>query len=1277
MLRNLPVPFLVVLFMLAILWSAFTRPSEAGVTLQEATTPVATPTATEEVVEEVVAPTSTPLPVELTVEFVTDYPLDRYPAQAGFSLRFNQPMDMTSSALPIQVEPYPDSSLSWNRSHTVLRFSPLTSLEAGATYTITVDNGLKSANGQSLEQPASWTIRVVDGPHLVERAPADYEIDNRRPMIRLTFDRPMNQASVADGLTVEPAVPLLFTWLENNLLIQPAEPLATDETYRFYLSSAVMDTAGMALGEEVAWRYELPQVIERVSWPAAGEIAGVINIRLNYAVAAKDLRLDLQPPTANHLVAQSDPMLLSFVLDEPLRGDVTYRAQLAGQLLDENGDELVVAGLGAHQTPSLIGSFQPGPGQSVNPATVVAINFGQAMDEAATAAALTITPEVAGEIVWADNRMEFRPAGGRFAAETIYRVTLSAAARMAEGYAIMSDSRTWTFETSELRARVSFGEGLHSQTLDSNGRRAVQFSYAPEQAVGDVHFELYQLSLEQWLDNGGTSGGDWLNGWDEAATERTDTYVHIQETHLPADLRPGIYRLELSLGGIPEDELIVFLSSYSLLLKRDSEQVLAWVTRLDGQVAGDAELLFYDGNGNLVNSGRTDASGLYVLPAAGDEVDLYKVVARVGEELTYSGTNYGWQTETIHGTEAATQVHIIADRPVYHPGETVYFRAIIRQDDDANLTVLPAGTPVVVRLMDNNWQTVETLELSSSDFGTIHGEFHLAETAETGNYQITVAAAGGSRALSVPVWPLTGTAYQLNVTTDAPIYAEGDRVAVTVALSDNSGQPVANSSVSLELYQSGSDGGCGGVPSDLVWYGGGSARNLSGRTDENGRLTINLTAEVGYNGHWGGPAGSTMWHSPWLVRAAASVDGNQTQAMVVYEVANTTEAVGLEIGSGIKTAGEAFLVTANVVDLADQAVANRRLSLTLFGYNSNSGNYDLAVQTGSLTTGSDGRGTLAFTILNAGRYELQVTGWDGAGREYHTSQMVYAYDPAYTGSYGPAQAFMVTADRTHYAPGDTARLAIHSAFSGPALLTFTRGKLDRYQVVELSAPLTIVEVPVAVGDAPNLHVSVYAWQPQTAEFNTNDYFSYMSQQDGRLMLATTPLKVVDPAKQLTVTIVPAEVGAFRETPVQATFTVRVTNGRGEPVSAEVSLVLADAAAYEFSGPGDSRGQAMANSFYFARYNEVRSYSSMAPTRVLTWEGGFGGCGCGGYYEEGLEFSSGAAAGTVWLPSLVTDANGEATVTVTLPNAASWLVLAQAVTADTQVGEGQLAVGSGQ
>ncbi|MBK8433050.1 MAG: hypothetical protein IPL28_17915 [Chloroflexi bacterium] len=128
--------------------------------------------------------------------------------------------------------------------------------------------------------------------------------------------------------------------------------------------------------------------------------------------------------------------------------------------------------------------------------------------------------------------------------------------------------------------------------------------------------------------------------------------------------------------------------------------------------------------------------------------------------------------------------------------------------------------------------------------------------------------------------------------------------------------------------------------------------------------------------------------------------------------------------------------------------------------------------------------------------------------------------------------------------------------------------------------------------------------------------------------------------------------------------VQVTNFKGEPVSAELSLGMVDEAIYSLSA---DLSQPLYDSFYFRRASQVSSYHSFVPTRFLDYGGGMGGGGGEeGYGQEPrAEFPDTAA----WFPALQTDANGLVTVTLTLPDSlTSWRLTARAVTADTQIGE---------
>ncbi|HEY1409138.1 MAG TPA: alpha-2-macroglobulin family protein, partial [Promineifilum sp.] len=265
---------------------------------------------------------------------------------------------------------------------------------------------------------------------------------------------------------------------------------------------------------------------------------------------------------------------------------------------------------------------------------------------------------------------------------------------------------------------------------------------------------------------------------------------------------------------------------------------------------------------------------------------------------------------------------------------------------------------------------------------------------------------------------------------------------------------------------------------------------------------------------------------------------------------------------------------------------------------------------------------------------------------------------------GEGSQITLAADRTDYAPGDTARLLVNSNFGGPALLTFERGSVRREMPVNLTPPVTTVDVPILPEDAPNIFVTVNAWEPldtRPPEDAANQYWLLSeSRRDAELRTATVELAVPVTDRTLTVTIESdREVYAPRD---EAAVTVRVTDAAGQPVVAQVALAMVDEAIFLLAGDNT---RPLHDAFYGPRPNRVLTRNALAPGRYL-YELGLGGGGGGGGGAPRSDFPDTAQ----WLPALVTDENGEVTVTIPLADSlTTWRLTARAVTAeDTSVGE---------
>ncbi len=143
------------------------------------------------------------------------------------------------------------------------------------------------------------------------------------------------------------------------------------------------------------------------------------------------------------------------------------------------------------------------------------------------------------------------------------------------------------------------------------------------------------------------------------------------------------------------------------------------------------------------------------------------------------------------------QGYLYTDRPIYRPGQTVYFKGILRADDDAHYSLPTDGQVGEGDGQRSAGQGAVQKEVSFSDMGTFFDELALDDEAPLGYYYVWFE----NQSLEIN----TGTSfqvaeyrvpeYQVTVTTDRDAYMSGDTIAVTAEATYYFGGPVANAAV--------------------------------------------------------------------------------------------------------------------------------------------------------------------------------------------------------------------------------------------------------------------------------------------------------------------------------------------------------------------------------------------------------------------------------------------------------------------------------------------------
>ncbi len=1287
---------------------AETAPTLAPATAQPNATARPTATTQPATAEPTVAP-------HLTAALDPALDLADHPPKAPITLTFDRPIAFDPELRPLAITPSVSGVFAWNDDVTAVTFTPETHFQPGTRYRLTAAAELRGADGATFDEPPAWSLDIAQPPRVRSRTPSATSGTDRRPAITLAFTRAMDRDSVEAALSVEPPVLLDLSWEDDALTLRPAELLDPGVAYNFTLSGDATDSRGVGLIGVYGFRYTPSPVITRVEGPTRANPDAPLLIRFGYPMDwdATVPALTIDPPIDAEIHRLDESTLQ--LIDPPLLGNTEYAFSFSAAVRDGAGDPLPIpAGPAVYKSPSPVLAFFPS-GNNVHPAAVLRVNFDRPMDPATTAAALVLSPPVVGEIAWeGDSALLFTPEGGFWQPETKYEVTLGTGAADAAGRPVLGQPHSHSFTTGEERHVGDWGVGPQTQVLDADGRRAVQFQTGINHPLS-LDFDLLPLDQTGFLNR---IVGDVTSHWSEPAdpiaddglspvtswtTQTTpghpDSWGNPQETLIPPDAPPGLYLLRLN--GLEPANLLLALSRMTLVAKLSAGEIVVWVTDIDSRGANDVDITqsdaneggpipnaaiqVYAQNGRLLAEGTTDERGVARLPLpAGDEPYVVFATSATGDDTTFSaltpemqarGEYYGWWRQSPPSlSPPAFAVHVQTDRPIYRPGQTVFYKAILRLDDDGAVSLPPIGTQAIVRLRDGRDNVVITRFLATDEFGAVYDSFNVAEGAMLGEYAVEVEPVrpgGGADAptrqtFQVEEYRKPDFSVTIVPETPMPDAAEvlaGDTLTVTIAADYLFGEPVAGATVDIKTYRLWNYGYWG---AEDIWETD-PAESLRRSTDASGRLTVSVP--VGERpidfGYWAENPSS------WRLAVEATVnDGsNQTvSATAVVTVHRAAEFLALETPGYVVEFSSVAPFTATVTTtLGDPLpVEGRSIQGSLRVWSNQTFDYNTVVAEHEWTTGPDGVISAHLTPPGPGHYQMRLVGHDENGRVYYAETYFYVLGEGESNYWSDRRqtGLSVSADRESYAPGDTARLLVTTDFAGPALLTFERAAVRREMPVMLTPPITVIEVPILPEDAPNIFVTVNAWEPITtvppASFGDETWLAMDSQRDAELRTATVELSVPVTDRALTVTIeTDQDVYAPRD---EAAVTVRVTDAAGQPVRAQVALAMVDEAIFLLA---DDNTRPLHDAFYGPRLNRVLSRDAMAPGRYL-YQGGLGGGGGGLMEAPRSDFPDTAA----WFPALATDENGELRLSIPLADSlTTWRLTARAVTAaDTSVGE---------
>ena len=333
-------------------------------------------------------------------------------------------------------------------------------------------------------------------------------------VIKLTFDQPMDRASVTAALRVTPSLEGDFDWSDDATLVFRPQALAASTRYRVTLVGDVRSAAGLPLSTELSFAFSTlaPLQVTHLT-PAAGSSDARIDapalIVFNRAVVpltcvGQSARADGDCPL---LSLSFEPAVLgagmwvetSVYRFDAVRGWAAgrlYTATLAADVSSIEGAALRDPVTWSFSTASpAIQASVPAAGQSqVALETDIRVLFNTPMDQEITGSVFSVIGEsgeaVPGAITWEDNGalLLFTPVAP-LDLGTRYTVQIGARARAATS-APLENPHAWTFTTVPYPALLTAAplDGVTDVDIDEPVRLA--FSGALDAATLDPHITI-------------------------------------------------------------------------------------------------------------------------------------------------------------------------------------------------------------------------------------------------------------------------------------------------------------------------------------------------------------------------------------------------------------------------------------------------------------------------------------------------------------------------------------------------------------------------------------------------------------------------------------------------------------------------------------------------------------------------------------------------------------------------------------------------------------------
>ncbi|HEX7597359.1 MAG TPA: Ig-like domain-containing protein, partial [Polyangia bacterium] len=496
----------------------------------------------------------------------------------------------------------------------------------------------------------------------------------------------------------------------------------------------------------------------------------------------------MQPAGANAAISLVDSAGKQYSLREQWSGDAMSVLVIPMAVLPMNSSFILTVGadaltqdggkLGAAVRwnlntvpPPAVVSSNPANGATNAEGMQLALQFASPMDVKTIASRVVFTPPLANK-----NNFYYDEQGQTayfygLAPSTAYQVQVLPGMTDRYGNA-MNSGQTIKFTTAALMAQAGFNMPYNAEYLVGGSQ---QFFYYYTNASW-LDIKLYQVNAKDFVRYNASGKGLDPSLFKPDDTRLMTEYRFTGDAPLDATktaslalkdrdgkpVPPGYYFLSMDAGNVDHsgrtyvDTRFVVVTQAHLTFKTSTSDGLVWATDpASGKPLPGLSIQVIDGDSNVLAGGKTDKDGLLHvdLPAWDPNQGYPSRIAVSQDPNMFAYTSADWDSGVYPEQFGINQgfympatnllAYVYTDRPLYRPGQPVYFKGIVRSDSDLAYS-LPSQKQVEV-IISNFSQEVYRQTLTLDKYGAFNGQMLLDPEAALGGYSVMVNVAGASK----------------------------------------------------------------------------------------------------------------------------------------------------------------------------------------------------------------------------------------------------------------------------------------------------------------------------------------------------------------------------------------------------------------------------------------------------------------------------------------------------------------------------------------------------